>query len=165
MSLGVEVETGFDATLLGSRANVEFTIYEKRISDLLLTRALAPVTGFGTQVFNGGVMRTRGLEVGLSVLPVQTGSVQWNARFNFFMSRSKILELPVPPFRNSTRAKYGTLEIAGQQRPIVVDGVLFTSGKLDASYERFIERRLREEFGFVGSPIHLEQRPRKKGRR
>src|SRR5215203_380266 len=36
--------------------------------------------------------------------------------------------------------------------------VLFTSGKLEASYMRFIERRLREEFGFVGSPIHLQQR-------
>ena len=31
--------------------------------------------------------------------------------------------------------------------------VLFTSGKLEASYERYIERRLREEFGFVGTPI------------
>jgi GTP-binding protein len=40
--------------------------------------------------------------------------------------------------------------------------VLFTSGKLDASYERFIERRLREEFGFVGTPILLQQRPREK---
>ena len=43
--------------------------------------------------------------------------------------------------------------------------VLFTSGKLEASYLRFIERRLREEFGFVGSPIHLTQRPRKKRER
>ncbi len=43
--------------------------------------------------------------------------------------------------------------------------VLFTSGTLEAGYLRYIERRLREEFGFVGSPIHLEQRPRKKGRR
>jgi len=43
--------------------------------------------------------------------------------------------------------------------------VLFTSGKLEASYMRFIERRLREEFGFVGSPIHLQQRPRKKRER
>ncbi len=40
--------------------------------------------------------------------------------------------------------------------------VLFTSGQLEASYLRFIERRLREEFGFVGSPITLQQRPRKK---
>ena len=43
--------------------------------------------------------------------------------------------------------------------------VLFTSGKLDAGYERFIERRLREEFGFVGTPIVLQQRPREKRKR
>src|SRR5688572_21932598 len=43
--------------------------------------------------------------------------------------------------------------------------ILFTSGKLDAAYLRFIERRLREEFGFVGSPIHIQQRPRQKRRR
>ncbi len=40
--------------------------------------------------------------------------------------------------------------------------VLFTSGPLEASYLRFIERRLREDFGFAGSPLHLQVRPRKK---
>ena len=43
--------------------------------------------------------------------------------------------------------------------------VLFTSGKLEASYLRYIERRLREEFGFVGTPIHLIQKPREKRKR
>ncbi len=43
--------------------------------------------------------------------------------------------------------------------------ILFTSGKLDASYQRYIERRLREEFGFVGSPIALQVRPREKRKR
>ncbi|MGL5827912.1 MAG: ribosome biogenesis GTPase Der [Nocardioides sp.] len=43
--------------------------------------------------------------------------------------------------------------------------ILFTSGRLDASYERYIERRLREEFGFVGTPILLQQRPREKRKR
>ena len=43
--------------------------------------------------------------------------------------------------------------------------VLFTSGKLEDGYLRYIERRLREEFGFVGTPIHIQQRPRKKERR
>ena len=43
--------------------------------------------------------------------------------------------------------------------------VLFTSGKFDAGYERFIERRLREEFGFVGTPIDLQVRPREKRKR
>jgi GTP-binding protein len=37
---------------------------------------------------------------------------------------------------------------------------LFTSGRMDAGYVRFLERRLREEFGFGGTPIHLQIRPR-----
>jgi GTP-binding protein len=40
--------------------------------------------------------------------------------------------------------------------------VLFTTGPLDASYVRFIERWLREQFGFEGSPVHITVRPRKK---
>jgi GTPase len=43
--------------------------------------------------------------------------------------------------------------------------VLFTTGTLDAGYVRFVERRLREEFGFVGTPVHLQVRPRKKNDR
>lgn len=43
--------------------------------------------------------------------------------------------------------------------------VLFTSGKLDAGYERYIERRLREEFGFVGTPIVINVKPREKRKR
>ena len=33
---------------------------------------------------------------------------------------------------------------------------------MDDTYKRFIERRLREDFGFVGSPVHVEIRPRQK---
>jgi GTP-binding protein len=43
--------------------------------------------------------------------------------------------------------------------------ILFTTGLLEASYLRFVERRLREEFGFTGTPIHLQQRAREKRRR
>ena len=40
--------------------------------------------------------------------------------------------------------------------------VLFTTGPFDAGYLRFIERKLREEFGFEGTPIELSVKPRKK---
>jgi GTP-binding protein len=40
--------------------------------------------------------------------------------------------------------------------------VLFTSGQVEAGYLRFIERRLREEFGFAGTPVHVEVRARAK---
>src|SRR5262249_20635926 len=39
--------------------------------------------------------------------------------------------------------------------------VLFTTGALDAGYVRFVERKLRDEFGFEGSPVAVSVRPRK----
>ena len=43
--------------------------------------------------------------------------------------------------------------------------ILFTTGLLEANYIRFVERRLRETYGFVGSPIHIQQRVREKRKR
>lgn len=43
--------------------------------------------------------------------------------------------------------------------------VLFTTGFLDPQYRRFIERRLRETFGFEGTPIRIGVRVREKRRR
>jgi GTP-binding protein len=40
--------------------------------------------------------------------------------------------------------------------------VLFTTGFLEAGYRRFLERRLRETFGFEGSPIRINVRVRQK---
>ena len=40
--------------------------------------------------------------------------------------------------------------------------VVFSSGFLEAGYRRFLERRLREEFGFAGSPVRINVRVREK---
>lgn len=43
--------------------------------------------------------------------------------------------------------------------------IVFASGFLEHGYRRFIERRLREDFGFEGSPISLSVRVREKRKR
>ena len=43
--------------------------------------------------------------------------------------------------------------------------MLFTTGFIEAGYRRFIERRLREEFGFEGTPIEIHLRIREKRKR
>ena len=40
--------------------------------------------------------------------------------------------------------------------------ILFTSGQIEDGYLRFVERRLREEFDFTGTPVHLQVRAREK---
>jgi GTPase len=42
--------------------------------------------------------------------------------------------------------------------------VIFSTGPLDAGYVRFVERKLREEFGFEGSPIDISVRTRREER-
>ena len=42
--------------------------------------------------------------------------------------------------------------------------VLFASGFLEAGYRRFVERRLREAFGFAGSPVEVSVRVKERRR-
>jgi GTP-binding protein len=64
-----------------------------------------------------------------------------------------------PPVRGGKQPKIMFATQAGVQPP---QFVLFTSGFLGAGYRRFLERRLREEFGFAGTPVHLSMRLREK---
>ncbi len=64
-----------------------------------------------------------------------------------------------PPVRGGKQPKILFATQAGIRPPHFV---LFTTGFLQAGYRRFIERKLREEFGFGGSPVHLSMRLREK---
>ncbi len=67
-----------------------------------------------------------------------------------------------PPVRGGKQPKILFATQAATRPPTFV---LFTSGFLEAGYRRFLERRLREEFGFTGSPIRMSVRVREKRER
>ncbi|MGH3439331.1 MAG: ribosome biogenesis GTPase Der, partial [Sciscionella sp.] len=67
-----------------------------------------------------------------------------------------------PPVRGGKQPKV-LFATQAQTRPPTF--VLFTSGFLEAGYRRFIERKLREEFGFPGSPVRINVRVREKKQR
>jgi GTP-binding protein len=64
-----------------------------------------------------------------------------------------------PPVRGGKQPKILFATQAGIRPPHFI---LFTTGFLQAGYRRFLERRLREEFGFLGSPVRLSMRLRDK---
>ena len=116
-----EYETGLDLALLGNKATVELTAFERRISDLLLDRTLPPSSGLGSERFNGGLMRVRGFESSINIIPKQFAGVQWSSRVNFALNRAKIMELPVPPFLFST-AQVGAVRIEKGKSPTQLIG-------------------------------------------
>jgi hypothetical protein len=103
-----EIEAGIDASLWNGRTGVEFTVYRRSISDLLLSRSLPPSSGFAAEFFNGGKMKVLGLEVGLGLIPIQTTNAAWLFRTTFSTNRSEITSLPVPSFIPAGGAGFGT---------------------------------------------------------
>lgn len=66
------------------------------------------------------------------------------------------------PLRSGKQPRILFATQAGTRPPTFV---LFTTGFLDPQYRRFIQRRLREDYGFEGSPIVVNMRVREKRQR
>jgi len=79
------------------------------------------------------------------------------AKLNSFLGQ--LIGSNPPPIRGGKQPKILFATQAGIAPPTFV---IFATEFLEASYRRFIERRLREEFGFSGSPIRVSVRIRER---
>ena len=93
---------------------------------------------------------------------LETALESWDMRiptgkFNAFVA--ELVQEHPHPLRSGKQPRilFGTQV---QNRPPTF--VLFTSGFLDPQYRRFIQRRLRERYGFEGSPIVINMRIRER---
>jgi len=78
-------------------------------------------------------------------------------RLNTFFK--EIVAATPPPVRGGKQPRILFATQATARPPTFV---LFTTGFLEAGYRRFLERKLRETFGFDGSPIRINVRQREK---
>jgi GTPase len=116
--------------------------------------------------------------------------VQWAPKVNISAKTGRAVQKLVPALETSleswdTRVPTGRLNtwlkelvaatpppVRGGKQPRILFAtqatarpptfVLFSTGFLEAGYRRFLERRLRETFGFEGSPIRINVRVREK---
>jgi GTP-binding protein len=79
------------------------------------------------------------------------------ARLNSWLT--EVVAATPPPGRGGKVPRILFATQAGTRPPRFV---LFTTGFLEAGYRRFIERRLREEFDFTGTPLEVSVRVRER---
>ena len=108
------------------------------------------------------VSAATGWHVDRLVPALETALASWETRvptgrLNAWLTA--LIAATPPPVRGGKQPKIMFATQAGVRPPHFV---LFTTGFLQAGYRRFIERRLREEFGFDGTPVHLSMRLREK---
>ncbi|MGV0740341.1 ribosome biogenesis GTPase Der [Mycobacterium syngnathidarum] len=93
---------------------------------------------------------------------LETSLASWDMRISTGQLNNFLKEIVAatpPPVRGGKQPKILFATQAATRPPTFV---LFTSGFLEAGYRRFLERRLREQFGFEGSPVRINVRVREK---
>ena len=90
-----EFEAGVDASFFGDRLGIEFSYYDKKVSDLILQRDLALSSGFLTRFDNIGNMSNRGVELLVRATPVRSaGGLTWNVTGTFTHNTNRITGIP-----------------------------------------------------------------------
>lgn len=119
-----ELEFGTDASFFGGRVGFEFTRYQRKITDLLLTFPLPPSSGLGNQIINGGQLSVLGTEAVLSAVPIRTRSFEWTSRVIFNANAQFVDSIPVPAFNvpGSFGASYGRNRIVQGTRSTMIWG-------------------------------------------
>lgn len=78
-----EIEFGFEAKFLKERISIDFTMYDRRTTDLITLAPIDPATGYTTTYLNLGKLDNKGIEIGLNATPLKFGAFQWDLTWNF----------------------------------------------------------------------------------
>jgi TonB-linked SusC/RagA family outer membrane protein len=94
-----ELEIGLDANLLGARAGVEVTYFQRTTTDALVARPLAPSLGqTNTRFENLGETSASGIEGALKLTPIRSRVFSWDLRVSGSAFDNELVDLgDVPP--------------------------------------------------------------------
>ena len=89
------LELGFETGMLNDRVGVDFTYYHDRSRDAILSRGVAPSSGFGSnnQFFNAGQITKQGIELGIKTQIISERDYAWDLNFTIGTHSSKIDQL------------------------------------------------------------------------
>ena len=88
----IQYNFGFNARLF-DRLNVDFNVYKRNTSNMLMSVPLPYTTGFSSQMLNIGGMSNRGVELELGYDIIRTNDLYVNVYANYAYNRNKIEEL------------------------------------------------------------------------
>ncbi len=88
-----EVEGGFDAGVAHNRIGLELTAYQKESRDALIDVVLPGSLGGGIREENLGSVRNRGLEISLTVRPLDTRMIGWSVTTSGSVNQNHLLRL------------------------------------------------------------------------
>lgn len=87
------IEAGTELNFINNRIGLEFTYYNEKSIDQILTVAVSGSTGYGFKILNAGEIINKGIEIGLNATPVKTRDFSWNINANYSKNDNEVVDL------------------------------------------------------------------------
>ena len=88
---------GLDFGLFNSRLSGTLDVYQKKTTDLLISRTLPGSAGFASTYYNQGSMKNNGVELSLNAQIIDKKDWKWSVSGNIGFNKSEIAELGLLP--------------------------------------------------------------------
>jgi TonB-linked SusC/RagA family outer membrane protein len=88
-----EIEFGADLEFFKRRIALDFSVYKKTTTDLITPISVAKSSGYDQFNTNLGSMENKGVEIGLTLVPLKTKDFTWTVFTVFTKNENKVLEL------------------------------------------------------------------------
>jgi len=88
-----EIEFGADLEFFKRRIAIDFSWYKKTTTDLISAVTVPSSSGFTTSNTNIGEMQNTGVELGLTLVPIQNENFKWNLFTTFTKNVNEVTEL------------------------------------------------------------------------
>ena len=88
-----ELELGTDLRFFNNRFGIDFTIYDKKTTDLIYDISVPNSTGYETFTTNVGEISNKGVEIGANITPVLTNNFEWSIGASFTKNKNIVVSL------------------------------------------------------------------------
>jgi TonB-linked SusC/RagA family outer membrane protein len=88
-----EIEAGLEHKMFKNRLGLEFSIYDRKISDMIVQQTLVTSDGASNMWVNIGEMTNKGIELALNGTPIDTHDWRWYVHGNISFNQNKVTKL------------------------------------------------------------------------
>jgi hypothetical protein len=109
-----ELEFGTDLEFFNRRAIIDFTVYNKKSTDVITPVTVARSTGYTTYNTNVGELQNKGIELGLTLVPLQNKDFKWTLLTTFTKNKNIVNKISEGVDQFNLRANTVAYAIVGQ---------------------------------------------------
>ncbi len=112
-----ETEIGLDLILFQGKVSLDLAVYNKITTDQIVNAQISSASGFTNTAINSGKSSNKGIELLLTVVPIENENFVWESTFNGAYNITKVLSLLTDT--PGERITVGTHAFNGELRQVV----------------------------------------------